>query len=429
MLPQCPVFILSAFLLASGPRAQPAAIDTDQPWRPPRYMFTYDTDISSRAGAENLLGAYYLITGWEDRFLPPRWNEENRFLSKLGGIGYRSAKLAIADYLFLSRYPHLIQHEVFGHGYRAREFGYENIEYVFESPFKGGAQTRFDYGSRLPSWDQDIAMAMGGVEASTVLAERLKKDWLQTGSMEYHGALLYLSTVTDQAGYISLTDEKDLDSLDPDLSNDMLHYLNSVNGKEGNGATKEYRIHLRDIREYATIYSVDPYFWFALWTLLKTHLWSGQARFRNPAIPIGPVRYLPGFGSMLTPWGPEFRFENLLSWDRRTVIARYRIGDDAYRRHWGLDLETSELFSYSGATLDVDLHFWRQPRLILDRSDTGRAGSRLGYGQSLMVFLPPFFKRVPVRFALGGDYKTSGFVPGQKLGEGFTARVSAAWFP
>jgi hypothetical protein len=429
MRPLFHAFLLCAITGASAPRAQPAAIDADPPWRPSRYLFTYDTDISSRAGADNLLGAYYFITGWEDRFLPPRWNEENRFLSKLGGIGYRCVKLTFLDYMILSQYTRLAQHEVYGHGFRAREFGYKNIEYRLGSPFNGGAQTHFDYGSRGPTWDMDVAMAMGGVEANAVLAGKLKNDWLRSGSMEYHGALLYLSTVSELAGYLSITDEKDLDGPEPDLSNDMLHYLSSVNRKAGNTERADYKVRYQDLEQYAGAYSFDPYFWFAVWTVLKTHLWSGQAQFRNPAFRIGPVRYLPGFGSMLNPWGPEFRFENLLSWDRRTVIARYRIGDDAYRRNWGLDLETSELFSYAGATLDADLHFWRQPRVKLARNDSLPAESRLGYGQSLMVFLPPFVKRVPVRLALGGDYKTLGFLPGRTLAEGFTARVSAAWFP
>jgi hypothetical protein len=432
MRPLLPAFLFAPLLLASLPQAQPAAtgIDVNQLWQPPRYMLTYDPDLSSRAGADNLLGAYYLITGVEDRFLPPKWNEENRFLTKLGGIGYRLAKLSFVDYPLLSVYPYFFQHEVFGHGYRAREFGYKDIEYSFSGPFSGGgAQTRFRYGSQRLTWDMDIAMAMGGVEANAILAERLKKDWVQSGSMEYHGALLYIMTVTDQANYLSQTDEKDLDGPEPDFSNDMLHYLYAVNHKAGDTVLADYKVRLKDMKDYAGASSFDPYFWFSLWTILKTHLWSGQAQFRNPAFRIGPVRYLPGFGSMLNPWGPEFRFENLLSWDRRTVIARYRIGDDAYRRNWGLDLETSELFSYAGATLDADLHFWRQPRLKLVRGDTQPTESRLGYGQSLTVFLPPFVKRVPVRLALGGDYKTLGFVPGQMLDEGFTMRVSAAWFP
>ena len=209
----------------------------------------------------------------------------------------------------------------------------------------------------------------------------------------------------------------------------MLHYLYSVNHKAGDTALADYKVRLTDMKLYAGANALDPYYWFAVWTILKTHLWSGQAQFRNPAFRIGPVRYLPGFGSMLTPWGPEFRFENLLSWNRRTVIARYRIGDDAYHRHWGLDLETSELFSYAGATLDADFHFWRQPGLKLVRGDIQPTESRIGYGQSLTVFLPPLVKRAPVRLALGGDYKTLGFVPGRMLAEGFTARVSAAWFP
>ncbi len=430
MRPHIHALFFIPLLIASALRAQPAAFDRDQPWRPPRYMFTYDTDIGSRAGADNLLGAYNLITGWEDRLLPPRWNEENRFLTKVGGIGYRVAKLSLVDYPLLTVYPYFFQHEVFGHGYRAREFGYKDIEYTFAVPFTGGgAQTRFRYGSQRLTWDMDIAMAMGGVEANALLAERLKKDWMQSGSMAYHGALLHLAAAGNLAGYISATDEKDLDGTDADLSNDMLHYLSSVNGKQGDTLRADYRIHLQDLKQYAGANALDPYYWFAVWTILKTNLWSGQAQFRNPALRIGPVRYLPGFGSMLNPWGPEFRFENFLSWDRRTVIARYRIGDDAYRRNWGLDLETSELFSYAGTTLDADFHFWRQPRLKLVRGDTGSTESRLGYGQSLTVFLPPFVKRVPVRLAVGGDYKTLGFVPGWTLDEGFTVRVSAAWFP
>lgn len=429
MRPDIHAILLIPLLMASALRAQPAGVDRDQPWRPPRYMFTYDKDISSRAGADNLLGAYNLITGWEDRFLPPRWTEENRFLSKLGGIAYRLGKIALLD-TRISMYATLFQHEVFGHGYRAREFGYEDIEYSFGPPFKGGGMTRFRYtDARSPTWDQDIAMAMGGVEADAVMAGRLKKDWMQSGAMEYHGALLYISTLGDLGGYISLTHESDLDGPEPDYGNDMLHYLYSLNAKEGRGLRKEYKVRLKDMEAYAAANSFDPYLWFAVWTVLKTHLWSGNRQFRNPAFRIGPVRYLPGFGSILNPWGPEFRFENLLSWDRRTVIARYRIGDDAYRRNWGLDLETSELFSYAGATLDADFHFWKQPGLKLVRGDAQPTDSRFGFGQSLTVFLPPFVKRIPVRLAAGGDYKTLGFVPGYNLDEGFTARVSAAWFP
>ena len=42
----------------------------------------------------------------EDRILPPKWNEENRFLTKLGGIGYRLAKLSFVDYPLLTVYPY-----------------------------------------------------------------------------------------------------------------------------------------------------------------------------------------------------------------------------------------------------------------------------------------------------------------------------------
>ena len=187
MRPTFQAFLLIPLLIVSALRAQPAAIDKDQPWRPPRYMFTYDTDISSRAGADNILGAYYIITGWENRFLPPRWTEENRFLAKLGGNRLPPDQTVVVG---LPAPDHI---SVFfpARGFRPRVprpgiARYQDIEYLFSAPYSGGgAQTRFRYGSQRLTWDMDIAMAMGGVEANSLLAERLKKDWLQSGSMSY----------------------------------------------------------------------------------------------------------------------------------------------------------------------------------------------------------------------------------------------------
>lgn len=425
-------FYLSAFvflLLSTAPRAA-AEAGPEETWRHPRLMLTYDTHLSPAAGADNLLTAYYTLAGIEDRFLKPKWTEEDRFFPKCGGIVYRMGKLVFIDYPLLAVYADLFQHEVFGHGYRAREFGYEDIEYQFGPPFTGGGQTSYHYpGSTGATWDQDIAMAAGGVEANAILAGKVKQDWLRTGNMEYRGALLYILATNNFSGYIAVTDENELAGSEPDLSNDMLHYVSSVNRKQGETDLESYRVRLKDLEQYSAAPILDPYYWYAFWTLFKTHLWSGSKRFGIPAIPLGPVRYLPSFNSMLTPWGPEFRFENLLAWNRRTLIARYRIGDDAYRSNWGADLEASEILTVAGASLDAEIHFWKQPRLKLDRGDLEPAESRFGTGQSLTVFLPPVSAKLPIRLAVGGDFKTSGFLPGAKLDEGFSLRLSAAWFP
>ena len=59
---------------------------------------------------------------------PPGSSSEEGLLKRTASISYRTAKVLFLD-LAPAAYLPLVQHEVFGHGYRAREAGFSDIRY------------------------------------------------------------------------------------------------------------------------------------------------------------------------------------------------------------------------------------------------------------------------------------------------------------
>ncbi len=397
------------------------------PWSPSRLMLWYDQDMSGAAGADDILTLHYAVYRIEDKYLPPRLWSESWWLGKAGGIAYRLAKGLLLDDNIIPYYAAVPQHEIFGHGFRAREFGFTPIRYSFSPPppfGKGNAMTEFtDPGPGNVSVDQNLAVSMAGVEASAVLAVKLRGYWALSGAMDFHGALLYLYSSGDLGNYLSGTDESFLDSTNTDFSNDMLSYVYTLNTQAGAGDRSQYRLHLKRMEKNSLISYADPFYWYSLWTVLKTGLWSGESVFKYPALPLGPVRYLPAAGYGLTPWGPEYWFDNIAAWDRTSVTLRIRIGDDTFRNFWGTDLTAVNILSLAGADLDFSAHLWKQPRLRLDPNDQGVVRDRLGGGGDVTILSPTLPTPWPVRLAAGGGYKALGFVPGEELEQGFNWRI------
>jgi hypothetical protein len=408
-------------LLAATLAFTPLRVFSQESWKPPRLLFWYSDNLNPVTGGDDLLSVHYAVGRLEDHFLKPSpWNED-WWLGKSTAIGYRLLKLNFVDYSLLDFFTAIPQHEIFGHGYRAREFSFEDLEYEFSppQPYGGGfGLTTFSYPRQGKTVDQELAISIGGVEASQVMAEKLRGYWFQAGNMDYHGALLYLTTVGDLRNYLAQTDEKKLDT-DPDYSNDMLNYVTVLNGKVDRTQRQNFRLHLSRMEDNSRIALLDPFLWYAYWTVFKTHLWSGQSVFEYPAIPVGPLRFIPCLGYGLTPWGPEYLFDNLLALDSRTLNWRVRIGDDTFRRSWGTDLDATDVISIEGFTCDIGLHLWSQPRLRLSVNDQGKTPTSLGGGGSLNLFSPTLDLPFPIKLAGGGGYKTSGFIAGADMESGF----------
>lgn len=85
----------------------------------------------------------------------------------------------------------LIQHEVFGHGARVREFGGEaSYELHLFPPYGSGAGlTTWNFEGSL---DQGTAVNIAGIEAEELLAEDVRLRSLSDGILNYRDAYIYI---------------------------------------------------------------------------------------------------------------------------------------------------------------------------------------------------------------------------------------------
>jgi hypothetical protein len=404
-----------------------------EPWTPEYLSLWIDADRSSEMGADDLIAAHYATGRLEDALLKPQYWREERFWAKVGGFGYRLGRLLWFDEP-TAFYASVLQHEYFGHGFRGREFGYPRIRYEFGAPpplGRGGGTTFYTFPEGPGySYDRIVTESMAGVEAEGVEADRLRLAWMQAGTVDAHGAWLYLSLRNSLRDYLSVSHESALRDPDADLSNDMLSYVMWLNNKEDGRFLDEWPMHLNHIKSQAAWDLVDPFFWYSIWGVAAEHLWKAKAFFRYPAIPLGPMRFLPAVGYGLGPWGPEYRWEALFGGTARAWLLGYRVGDDTFRRSWGLDAVSSGLVRAGGCVFDLDAHVWEQPRLNLSLSETRQLEPRrAGWAAALSALSPMLPGGWPVRVSGGGGWKTSGFVRGKDLGAGAYWRIGLAWTP
>ncbi len=86
-----------------------------------------------KSNAFNLITAHDALGEYKDRFLKKTyWNEKN-WKGKTMGVGYRIAKSVLFD-IQLDYLTYIIQHEVYGHGSRYREFGLRRNSYKENLP-------------------------------------------------------------------------------------------------------------------------------------------------------------------------------------------------------------------------------------------------------------------------------------------------------
>jgi hypothetical protein len=380
------------------------------------------------SGAENTAFAADVLGRIEDRLLPGRLFREETGFYRMAGASYRLLKLATLD-APAAAWLTVFQHEYYGHGFRAREAGFDDVRYELElpPPYGSGEGSTSWIQRRPASADEFTAMAMAGMEATDLLARNLRDHWVAEGGMDYHGAFLYLYSALGLGAYLEATPEDETDR-----SNDIVAYLVGVNGKAGLNYPQEAWLRQDDLADGARASLADPFYWFSWWTLLR-YAWDGETHWRYPAVPLGPVRWLPAAGYRLTPFGGEYVLENLLAAEgdpgiRRTLALRGAYGDGELGKTFSAGLEARDIPVWKGVALDAGMDAWRQPPLRLDPVDgsPGRGG-RWGFGGEVGLSLPTPFRFL--RFAVAAGYKGEGYLPGYRLREGMTLRagLGPAW--
>ncbi|MCB1109005.1 MAG: hypothetical protein KDK44_05045, partial [Chlamydiia bacterium] len=155
-----------------------------------------DRDLSPHAGSPSLLSIHDGVRRGEERL----WKTDFRSDRLI-----RALKMGTV-YLPVSYFATVVQHEVFGHGYRIRSFG-KDIAHVERYAF--GAPPPFGYGGGGTSYGVTEksspahfqTCAIGGVEATAIMAHDVRMKWLTSNTVQAKDNLLQLFSHHDLSNY------------------------------------------------------------------------------------------------------------------------------------------------------------------------------------------------------------------------------------
>lgn len=329
-----------------------------------RYSVLYDQHQTPVTNAENLSTLHRGTYELTDRVIPARFLNEDDVSSKALGISYRLVKSFlvenIIDYFF-----GIYTHEVGGHGWRYREYGYTNRQYSlnFAPPYgPGGGKARATrpVGLVLP-YDERISVSTAGMEANQVFSKNIRGRFLKRGSMHYREAVLYFMTVNDLTRYILATRYQR-------EGGDVRAYLATLNAREGYFTSSNRVYNLNALTNQSLVSFLNPFQYFTLYAMFGKYLYSGDTVYEYPMLDVWGAKYLPSVSFALTPFGGEYQFENLFIHSGRVVQLTIRYGHPTFHKFWGIGVSASDLFRNGRVSMDASLHVWNQPGLALQNN-------------------------------------------------------------
>jgi hypothetical protein len=383
------------------------------------YTFLLDRRHSMVIGARNLVTIQRGLSVAEDRWLGTAWFDEAGASRKTAGILGRMAKTVLVDNV-VDHMTYLVQHEVFGHGARYREFGFTDNDYNLNPPSPygngGGWAARGPRTSgRRTGADEYVAMTIGGSEANAAVARVLRQDVLRRRAVTYREAVLYLMTSHDLTAYILSTEfgwkEKP--------GNDVRSFLEQVNRRAARpGYQVDGEIKLGDLARESLLNFLDPLQMVAVYTYFVPYLWRGERTCTVPTLRLGPVRCLPRARIALAPWGTEWYLEGAFVGSERLTDAYVRRGFGPFYESTGAGVTVVDAFSARGFQGDLWIHGWHQPALELGGSELRKTGG--GFGCSVGGNLGCAVKQSgpSVRLLAEVAWKSDGFLQGEPLGRG-----------
>jgi hypothetical protein len=386
----------------------------------------WDKPISPYVGAEDLHTlhrALYSIE--EDVFAHAAGDSSETGMAR--GIPARALRFLFLD-LPLDYMPMLIQHEVFGHGYRLYEASYRNAVYSLHLPppyGDGHGTARGMDLRRTTSRDQDIAISAGGMEANDVFARTVRGKWMASGSMNHHEADLYLINAFNRSFYATRVR---LGVLQGEYGGDIKQYLRLVNLRHGGETLDGRPMDVEDVQLRMLVDVLDPFAFYALWASLGNHLILGRSGFDLPMPEFSGIRFLPMAHAGLSPFGLEYYLETAAARGSRTLSVTYRQGDPGSDPFYGMGLDFGNLIDLARLSADVRVEAWRQPRLrfrVYDVGEWGGTPEAMESGGGLWIALR---NKSKIGFVLEAGYKTRGFVQGEPLEEGMIIRGGISFF-
>lgn len=314
--------------------------------------------------------------------------------------------LPINDFLFLW------QHEFFGHGARAREFGFKTSWVKFTSPPLpyGLGTAAISYDASNASKLQSLMVTLGGVEGANILAEDINDSSWRHKKINAKSALMNIIASHNTDGYLWVFSPKNFTI----PGHDIVNYINKVNNMYGdNRLTIEYM-------NWSVITNLlDPFLYFGLYSLYK-YVIDGKSNNSYPFINLSEnISYLPAIRYVLSPLGPEYHFINYLSIYDHHIKAYGSYGSlsDTHYMQTGL---SGDIYHFKNITIGTKINIWQQPKLLASGFSSPHLGA---YGAISTTYQP--FDVISFKALIG--YKSDGYVLGEPIDQKFIWRIGLTW--
>jgi hypothetical protein len=345
---------------------------------------TYDLNMSPYAGANDLLFATDVV----ERFQPFKGESWKMRAA-------RACEMAFF-YLPLNYFTSVVQHEVFGHGYRIRDINHGRVwgasyEFTLPPPYgPGNGSTNFYIDSDQITTTDLSLISIAGFEAQSILAFQTKYNWLQANKIDGRETILYL---VSQLG-INLYATGDGEELGHDING----YLFALHLTYPDAVLAESRI-----RALSWINLADPFLYYSAFAWFQ-YIAKGKP-FCIPMIPIRDWGYLFGARLGLTPFGPEYYLDNFLLKESRPIYFYIRAGAHAKNRYYGAGFYSPQWITRESWALGMRFDAWSQQQWGLSSS-----------------FIASYQKNFGIEAEIG--YKTEGYLPGYSIYAKPTIRIS-----
>lgn len=300
----------------------------------------------------------------------------------------------------------LVNHEVNGHGFRARSLGVPVSRYSLT--LLGGGATHFK--SSYIRLDESLLISMGGTEANNVLAQQLLFKNFKNLSLDSRTYGLLFCAYADFTNYVLGTFfSKAIRDLP---GNDISCYVKDINRKYNADD-----IDINRLAKGSLIFLLNPICYISLWTHLN-YLLTGRDSFSIPHLKLGNINYMPLIRMGLTPFGLMYYLENYIGHGHKTFLVSINGSNSPFytRGYGGIQLQTDGLWGYKNYGLDVTGSLWCQPKLRLEDKD--QLGDK-NYWGGLIGINNKFKLGKFISLNASILYKDTGFVEGVVANSGF----------
>ena len=384
-----------------------------------RYTCTCESQKGQFYSGENINACFH-ATDFVDTLLFPTKIKQEGSGSQVINTAYRFSKLLLTNYV-LTDYIMTMNHERFGHGYRALQAQGNIIGITYNPPPPFGNEFSFIRLEGLgdATNQERLLMTMGGSEANMVVSDIMRKNFLLDGSLNYNFAAAYLYGSNDMPGYTAFVQNP---FSDPNT------YRRNINEFyfQRESLTQS---RMRTISLFALL--TDPINFYAFKSLFYDYLLYGKRSTKVKFIPISDnVGLLPRFRFEYTPYGPELVYQSYFKKGKQLYQTSFSHGDGTFYSSWRIGARSWNLKPIERLSFNVVTELWDQPQIDFYSDDDLVRNSGLGGLLNITAnydFLRAYGSYSLLGATLQAGYKTAGYSLGEQLSAGPILRAGLSF--